>query len=140
MNDPFSPESVVRGFFDSLNKRDYALARSVIAHDCEWWSMATGNMHTGGSAIVAGLNEFSSSFPDWRAKVDRVVASGEIAVVEWTTSGTFQAMFRGRLPNGKSFRRSGCSVAEVRKGQIVRYRDYYDRVSLLEQLDLMDLL
>jgi len=140
MPDPLAPESVVRAFFEALNARDYTRAGNSIAIDCEWWSIPTENMHRGGAAIVAGLDEFTSSFPDWRATIERVTAAGDVAAVEWTTTGTFMAMFRGRLPNGRSFRRRGCSVAQVRAGQIVHYRDYYDRVALLEQLDLMDLL
>ena len=63
-----------------------------------------------------------------------------LSAIEWTSTGTFKGVFRGRLPNGKSFRRRGCSVAEVRHGQIVHYRDYFDRVGILQQLELMDLL
>lgn len=140
MADPFAPEHVVRAFFAALNARDYRGAANHVSENCEWWSMPGGNMHRGPSAIIAGLDEFTTAFPDWHADVDRVTAAGVIAVVEWVTTGTFLASFRGRLPNGKSFRRSGCSVAEVRSGQIVHYRDYFDRAGMLEQLDLMDLL
>ena len=44
------------------------------------------------------------------------------------------------MPSRKSFRRRGCSVAEVQRGQIVHYRDYFDRVGILQQLELLDLL
>ena len=140
MADPFAPENVVRAFFAALNARDYRGAAGHIADNCEWWSMPQEKMHLGPSAIIAGLDEFTSAFPDWRADVDRVTAAGVIAVVEWATTGTFVAPFRGRLPNGKAFSRRGCSVAEVRSGQIVHYRDYFDRAAMFEQLDLMDLL
>jgi len=140
MADPFAPESVVRAFFAALNARDYRGAANHISDNCEWWSMPTDNMHRGPSAIIAGLDEFTHAFPDWHAEVERVTASGPIAVVEWMTTGTFIAPFRGRLPNGKAFRRRGCSVAEVRSGQVVHYRDYFDRAAMLEQLDLLDLL
>lgn len=140
MADPYSPEHVVRGFFEALNARNYARAAGAIAEGCEWWSMPAENLHRGPSAIVAGLDEFTSAFPDWRADIDRLTSAGPIVVVEWISTGTFRAPFRGRLPNGKSFRRRGCSVAEVRTGLIVHYRDYFDRAALLEQLDLMDLL
>ena len=140
MPDPYSPEHVVRTFFNALNSRDYRGAAGAIAEGCEWWSMPTEHLHRGPSAIVAGLDEFTRAFPDWRADVDRFTAAGNIVVAEWTSTGTFRGAFRGRLPNGKVFRRRGCSVAEVRQGQIVHYRDYFDRVGLLEQLDLMDLL
>ena len=140
MPDPYSPENVVRGLFDALNARDYPRALAAIADRCEWWSMPGETLHHGGSDVIAGLDQFATAFPDWRADIERVVAAGALVAVEWTSTGTFKGVFRGRLPNGKSFRRRGCSVAEVRHGQIVHYRDYFDRVGILEQLELMDLL
>ena len=140
MSDPYSPENVVRGLFDALNARDYKRALAAISDECEWWSMPAEHMHRGGSAVVAGLDQFASAFPDWRADIERAIATGPIVAVEWVSTGTFRGVFRGKLPNGKSFRRRGCSVAEVRRGQIVHYRDYFDRVGILEQLELMELL
>jgi limonene-1,2-epoxide hydrolase len=138
--DLLTPESIVRGLFAALNERDYGRAAGAIAEKCEWWSMPSESLHRGPGAVVAGLREFTGAFPDWRAEVDRVVASGPLVVVEWVSTGTFERPFRGRAPNGRAFRRRGCSVAEVRQSQIVHYRDYFDRAALFQQLDLMDLL
>jgi steroid delta-isomerase-like uncharacterized protein len=135
-----SPEAIVRGLWDALNSRDYARAAGAIAEHCEWLSVAAETLHRGPGPIVAGLREFVTAFPDWRADVERVLAAGPFVVVEWTVSGTFRGPFRGKEPNGKRFRRRGCSVAEVEGGKIVRYRDYYDRATLLRQLDILDLL
>ena len=134
------PEAIVEGMFDALNARDYAKAAGAIAEHCEWQSVANESVHRGPGAIVAGLREFVAAFPDWRADVKNVIVAGDQVVIEWDSSGTFQNTFRGRKPNGKRFRRRGCSVAEVEGGKIVRYRDYYDRATLLQQLDLIDLL
>ena len=135
-----APESIVEGMFDALNARDYARAAGAIAEHCEWQSVATETAHRGPGPIVLGLREFVAAFPDWRAEVTSVTTAGDMVVIEWDSSGTFQNPFRGRPPNGKRFRRRGCSVAEVEGGKIVRYRDYYDRVTLLQQLDIIDLL
>ena len=140
MSTLLQPETIVEGMFDALNARDYAKAAGAIAEHCEWQSVATETRHLGPGAIVAGLREFVAAFPDWRADVKSVTAQGDMVVIEWDSSGTFRNAFRGRQPNGKAFRRRGCSVAEVEGGKIVRYRDYYDRATLLQQLDLMDLL
>ncbi|MEP7069496.1 MAG: ester cyclase [Usitatibacter sp.] len=134
------PENIVEGMFDALNARDYARAAGAIAEHCEWHSVATESVHRGPGAIVAGLREFVAAFPDWRADVKSVIASGERVVIEWDSTGTFRNPFRGKPANGKSFRRRGRSVAEVEGGKIVRYRDYYDRATLLQQLDMLDLL
>jgi steroid delta-isomerase-like uncharacterized protein len=140
MADLLSPESIVRGMFAALNARDYARAAGAIAEHCEWWSMPAESLHRGPGAIVAGLREFTSAFPDWRADVDRLTTAGDIVVVEWISTGTFENAFRGRPPNGRAFKRRGCSVAEVRQAKIVHYRDYFDRAALFQQLGLMDLL
>ena len=134
------PETIVEGMFDALNARDYAKAAGAIAEHCEWHSVATEGVHRGPGAIVKGLREFVAAFPDWRADVKSVTAAGERVVIEWDSSGTFRHPFRGKPPNGKRFRRRGCSVAEVEGGKIVRYRDYYDRATLLQQLGLIELL
>jgi steroid delta-isomerase-like uncharacterized protein len=135
-----SPEGTVRGYFDALNARDYARAAGAIAEHCHWQSMGSESVFRGPAAIVAGLREFVTSFPDWHVELERVTVAGEVVVVEWKTTGTFEKPFRGREPNGKGFRRLGCAIADTDRGLIVRYRDYYDRVTLLKQLDLMDLL
>jgi steroid delta-isomerase-like uncharacterized protein len=134
-----TPEGIVRTFYEALNARDYARAAGPIAETCDWMSMPTENLHRGPAAVVAGLREFTSAFPDWHVDVERVILAGHVVVIEWRTTGTFEKAFRGRAPNGRRFSRRGCAVAEVERGQIVRYRDYYDRASLFAQLDLMDM-
>ena len=131
-----TPEGVVRGYFEALNARDFARAAGPIAEDCEWTSIATEVTHRGPGAIVNGLREFVAAFPDWRVDLERVTTAGNVVIVEWDTSGTFEKPFRGREPNGRRFRRRGCAVADVEGGRIVRYRDYYDRATLLDQLAL----
>lgn len=134
-----TPQGVVRAMWDALNARDYARAAGAIAQSCEWTSIPTGAVLHGPQPIVVGLREFVTAFPDWRADVHRVMPMGNLVVVEWTTSGTFTAPFRGTAPNGRRFERRGCSVAEVERGLIVRYRDYYDRLTLLQQLGISGL-
>ena len=135
----FTPQGAVKSYYEALNARDYARAAGPIAESCEWVSMPTESRYRGPAAVVAGLREFASAFPDWHVEVERVVASGDVVVVEWLTTGTFLKPFRGREPNGRRFSRRGCAVAEVDSGRIVRYHDYFDRASLYAQLELMEL-
>jgi steroid delta-isomerase-like uncharacterized protein len=136
----FSPEGTVRRLFDALNTRDFERAAGAVAESCVWESVAAETVHRGSGPIVAGLREFAAAFPDWHAEIERLHVADGTVVVEWSSAGTFEHEFRGSAPNGKRFRRRGCAVAEVHAGKIVRYRDYYDRATLLQQLDLIDLL
>ena len=130
-----SPEAVVESYFDALNVRDYARAAGAIAEHCRWESVASENVHQGPGAIVAGLREFVAAFPDWHAHIESITVSGNRVVVEWIVTGTFTRAFRDLQPNRKRMRRRGCAVAEVEGGKIVRYRDYYDRLTLQQQLE-----
>jgi len=140
MGDYRQPEQLMRAFFDALARHDFARAAGAIAEHCHWQSMATGSVHVGPEAIVKGLREFAAAFPDWTVSIERLTVSGSIVVAEWDTSGTFLNAFRGEAPNGRRFQRKGCAVADIELGMIVRYRDYYDRALLLEQLGLLHLL
>ena len=133
-------EDLVRGYFAALNDRDYERAAQSFTDTCEYTSMASGVRFTGSASMLNGLREFADAFPDWCVEVERVVVSDPFVVVEWHTSGTHEGEFRGTLPTGIRFERRGCAVAEVVDGRIARYRDYYDRATLLEQLGLIDVL
>ena len=133
-------EEVVRAYFAALNERDYDKVAARFSDDCEFVSVASGVRFKGTESMLHGLREFAAAFPDWTVEVVRVVASGPYVATEWLTTGTHEGMFRGEYPTGIRFRREGCSVAEVEAGRIVRYRDYYDRATLLEQLGLTDVL
>lgn len=136
-----SPEATVRGMFDALNARDFGRAAGAVSERCRWESVAAETVHEGSSPIAEGLRTFTESFPDLRIEVGNVTAQGDRVVVEWEASGTFTgAPLRGEAANGRAFRRRGVAVAEVEGGKIVRYRDYYDRATLLDQLDLRHLL
>ena len=129
-----SAQAVVENYFDALNVRDYARAAGAIAEHCVWESVATEAVHQGPGAIVAGLREFVVAFPDWHVHIASVTADGNRVAIEWLVTGTFTKAFRGMQPNGRRMRRRGCAVAEVEGGKIVAYRDYYDRLTLQQQL------
>ncbi|HWH06794.1 MAG TPA: ester cyclase [Gaiellaceae bacterium] len=136
-----TPEGTVRRLFDALNAQDFESAAGAVAEHCRWESVAAETAHTGSQPIVNGLRAFAHAFPDWHAEITSLVVQGSIVVVEWASGGTFNGdAFRGEAPNGRSFHRRGCAVAEVEGGKIVAYRDYYDRATMLDQLDLRHLL
>jgi ketosteroid isomerase-like protein len=129
-------EQVVRQLWDSINERDYARLAGAIAERCEWVSIGAGTKHRGPSAMVAGLRSFADAFPDGRAEILNLVAVDSTVVVEWRVSGTNTGPLNGDGPTGRKLDRRGCSVAEVRGGKIVGYRDYFDRATMTEQLGL----
>jgi ketosteroid isomerase-like protein len=130
------PEAVVRQLWESINTRDYPRLAGAIAETCEWTSVASGATYRGPVAMVNGLRRFVEGFPDLRGEILNLIAVGETVVVEWRVTGTNVGPLDEREPTLRKLNRRGCSVAEVRGGKIVSYRDYFDRLTLAEQLGL----
>jgi ketosteroid isomerase-like protein len=125
------PETVVRRLWQAINDRDYSRLAGAIAERCDWVSVPSERHYRGPGAMVDGLRRFHESFPDGRADIVALYTAGDAVIVEWRVSGTNTG---GDAPTGRSFARRGCSVAVVRGGKIVEYRDYFDRLTLTEQL------
>jgi steroid delta-isomerase-like uncharacterized protein len=129
-------ESVIRRLWDAINARDYTTVAGLIEPECRWVSVGSGRTVIGPEAMVLGLLKFADAFPDGRGEILNLVAVDETVVVEWVVRGTNAGPYEDRPPTGRRFERRGCSVAEVRAGKIVGYRDYFDRLTLTEQLGL----
>ncbi len=130
---------VVRASFKAFNDRDWQADRDLLDDACEWTSIARESTDIGPDAIQAGSREFVAAFPDLLVRIVSMVAVGPVVAVEWEATGTNLGPYAGGAPTGRSFGRRGASVAEVRDGRIVAYRDYFDRLSLLSQIGRLDL-
>jgi predicted ester cyclase len=91
-----------------------------------------------------GYNQrFVIAFPDTHFEVHSVVAEGDQVFIYWTVSGTQAERLvtvTGRTipPTRRRATVSGVLLTEVRDGQIVREGWYWDQLSLLDQLGIME--
>jgi steroid delta-isomerase-like uncharacterized protein len=134
---PMDTESVVRQTFAALDSRDIERFRALVHPEAEDRFLAVGTF-TGREAIVAFFREMFAAVPDARLEVRRVVASGDVAAVEWTMRGTFSGgAFQGIQPTGKSVEIDGVDVIEVRDGLQYRNSIYYDGASFARQIGML---
>lgn len=132
---------IIRELYDAFNRRDWDTVRQLVAEDCEWVVMSSGRVTRGGSELAQASQPFwTIAFPDLRVEILNLVSEGDTVVVEWSAGGTMRGPLQrpeGWYPaTGRTFRRRGCLVAELRGSKIVRYRDYFDAKTLLDQVGL----
>ena len=136
-------ERVARRFYDLFNEGDVVGAARQYAEQCEWdFPAFAAACHTRQEVLDVCVG-WRTAFPDGRVDVVETLECGPaIVVVEWDSFGTWTGPLPGASakPNGKRFRRRGCAVTEVRAGQIVRCRDYFDRANMYGPLGLLHLL
>jgi steroid delta-isomerase-like uncharacterized protein len=132
---------VVRSFSDALTRRDWAAFGELVADDCEWTDVPTGHTLCGRDELIAACKVFTAAFPDFAVESVTLIGDGDLVANEWRGRGTH----RGPLPRpdgghdeptGRSFERTGVGIVELRDGRIARYRDYFDRQTMADQLGL----
>ena len=132
------------------------LALTVIealnTRDLSWWSQNLADDYVAEYPGVPVLNKTQSigynkrfviAFPDTRFEVNSDVAQGDQVFTHWTVSGTHAerlATVTGRTipPTRRRVTVSGVLLTEVRDGEIVREGWYWDQLSLLDQLGIME--
>ena len=81
-------------------------------------------------------------FPDFHVESVTLFGAGELVANEWSARGTHQGALERPEgiypPTGRAFARTGVGIVELRDGKIIRYRDYFDRLTMIEQLGLGD--
>ena len=91
-----------------------------------------------------GYNKrFLVAFPDTHFEVHSVIAQGDQAFIHWTVSGTHTerlATVTGRTipPTRRRATVSGVLLTEVRDGKIESEHWYWDQLSRLDQLGIME--
>jgi steroid delta-isomerase-like uncharacterized protein len=132
---------VVRKLNEALTHRDWAAFEALISDDCEWVDVPSGRTLRGVDELVDLCRAFTAAFPDFSVESLRLIAQDDVVASEWSARGTHEGPLAlpdgGAIqPTGRSFARTGVGIVELRDGKIVRYRDYFDRQTMAEQLGL----
>jgi steroid delta-isomerase-like uncharacterized protein len=118
---------VVRRFGEAMTNRDWGALRGLVAEDCEWTDVPSGEVIHGVEALIELCRSFTAAFPNFRVESLNLVGQGGLVANEWRGRGTHAA-------TGRPFERTGVGMVEVRDGKIVAYRDYFDRQTMTDQV------
>lgn len=133
---------VVRKFGEALTNRDWTAFHDLVADDCEWTDVPSGRTILGARGLAEACRTFTTAFPDFSVESVTLIGEGELVANEWSAHGTHEGPLRrpdgGHYePTGRTFARTGVGIVELRDGKIVRYRDYFDRQTMADQLGLV---
>ncbi|MBV9213848.1 MAG: nuclear transport factor 2 family protein [Actinobacteria bacterium] len=122
-----APGEVARAGFDAVGAHDVdAILACWSPEGVQDW-VALGVIRRGHDEIREMFEEIYAATPDFEMVVERIVADGETACVQWRSAGTFDgAPFMGIEPNGRRVELRGVDVMEIEEGLIVRNSVYYD--------------
>ena len=88
----------------------------------------------GRDAFEKWLHELNTAFADATLRIDEILASDEIILVEFTWTGTHEEEYDDIPPTGADVEFSGMGKFVISDGEIQEARSYYDSQDWLAQL------
>jgi ketosteroid isomerase-like protein len=134
-------ERTIRKLFDGFNSKDYDAIEALVSDDFELIDVGSGEKYSGRDGARKNAEGWLIPFADAEVELLNVVTSGDWAVAEavgrGTHTGPMQTPMGEVAPTGRKMELHFCSVVKVQDGKIVEERDYYDAMTIANQLGLM---
>ena len=114
---------------DCLNRRDAAAACELLAENVLFWEPTYGEPRRGRAAVRREFEGFFAMLPDIKFTTLTIMVEGNVAFHEWRYRATYQ---------GRPIQLQECAVIQFNADNLIEeVRIYFDRLSLLRQLGLM---
>jgi steroid delta-isomerase-like uncharacterized protein len=131
---------LARRLHEAWNERSFDEIAEATAPSSTITIVGSGDTFEGVDGARAYNEMWADGFPDGRVTVDRVIASGDYVVVEFTGQGTHTGTLvtsMGEIPaTGRSMTLQLCDVMEFKNGKVQGQRTYFDTGSMMAQLGL----
>lgn len=126
-----------RRYLEAAIARDFDAIRKLYHPDFVYMS-GNGVEQKGAEAGIAVVDTYTTAFPDLRFDIRHQFAPDfETSIIEFTAYGTHRAELEGIPATGKTVEVVVCNIIEARDEKIYREREYYDGLSLMQQLGVI---
>ncbi len=123
---------------EAVQARQFDRLRDLYHADYVYLS-ADGLEQKGAEAGVAVAQTYTRAFPDLTFEIRHHFAAGpNVAILELTARGSHQDELDGIPATGRTVEVLVCNVVEAQDGQIIREREYFDGLSIMRQLGIID--
>ena len=119
--------------FNQHNKAamDELIADEAVEHD------PLPGLSNDKAGAVATIEQILAAFPDMKAEVHQLVASGDQVAVRATFRGTHEGEFMGVPPTGKSVEVGSIDIVRVKDGKFVEHWGIFDAAGMMMQLGVI---
>lgn len=125
-------KSLIRSFIDEIfNEHNLLSVEKYFGKGSVEGSPQAGK---GGEGFKQFLTDFLNAFPDWRAKIEHIVAENYLVVVFLNGTGTHKGEFQGTPPTNKPVNIRSADLYKIENGLITGHWDVVDQLNLLKQL------
>jgi steroid delta-isomerase-like uncharacterized protein len=118
--------------------RDFDALRAVY-HYTYTYTAPDGVERKGVDAALEVVQTYTGAFPDVAVSIERQYQpTDDVSIMEYRATGTHRAERDGIPATNRRVDFRGVNVVEVRQGRIVREREYYDNLAIMQQLGVAE--
>jgi steroid delta-isomerase-like uncharacterized protein len=129
---------IMKDYVAAWNSHDVDKVVSFYTDDCVYEDMGLDLVSHGKKELTESSKTMFYNVPDIRFETKSLFNAGDWGAWEWIMTGTLVHSNNPAIPaTGKSFSVRGVSIIEVKGGKISRETDYYNALTVLQQLGLM---
>ena len=130
--------NVARENIEAFNAGDWNRVKSTLAPDSVYDEVGTQRRIQGADQIIEAFKGWRQAMPDVKGTVTNALASGNTATLQITWEGTQTGPLAGPggtiPPSGKRQVTRAAFIATVEQGRIKDAYQYFDMMTLLQQL------
>jgi len=128
---------IMKDMMEAGNSQDYEKFASFFTDDCVYEDVPNGKVWHGMKEFIPFAKLLHAAGPDHKWELKSAFSDGNKIASETVWSVTFTHSSDPERPaTGKHVSIRGVSITELRNGKICRNSDYYDALSLRQQLGL----
>jgi steroid delta-isomerase-like uncharacterized protein len=135
--------TIVRSYYDALNRREIDKNLSLVTDDVKWMNIPFNASFSGRKEYREYLENWTKAMPDYKVEIVNLIANGdsEWATIEFIGRGTHTAPlagFQGTFPaTNKKLELKFCELLRIKDGLIVEGHLYFDSASLMRQFGVL---
>ena len=128
-------KAVVRQYFEAVDAQNYSRVKELSADDFSFQSPGLPEP-LGIDTLIQAAKAHYAAFPDWRHKIETLVAEGDKVAVKLFQNGTHRAAYEGIPPTGKVVTMPAQCLFVIANGKVKEfwavenYLDFYQQLGM----------
>lgn len=133
-------EQIITSHFDALNQHNLDMLAQQYNDSSRTASVGWEGIKTGAGAVRENYKRYFATSPDLIYKVKNTIIHDNVAIVEYTSTGTMAKPEKGEpdYMTGKKYTLQNCSIFTITDGKISTEMTYFDQVAFLRQVGFFE--
>lgn len=121
------------------NEGDLDAADTLFAEDAILHSIPEQQDIEGLDEVKQTMTQFTTAFPDFEMEITSMIVGDERVVFQWVGSGTHEGELEGLdiAPTHEKITWEGVNIFKVEDEQVTEAWEYYDMMSVMQQLGVL---